>query len=173
MSRRSYPWPPAHPSVEAIMALVPMLKARLERAGIPLQDRDDILQEALLGAFSAARKDRYRPDPRVEPDKMLRVWLNAIVFHQIEHYRKRAHRRREKLRPAPERAGVGSPETSAEAWRVLGALAALRPELREVVRLHAMGWEIQEIAVRMAISRTSAAKRLRAARKHLGRKGGR
>jgi DNA-directed RNA polymerase specialized sigma24 family protein len=62
-----------------------------------------------------------------------------------------------------------SQEARTEAWETLRALAQLRPDLRAVVALDALGWKNREIAVHLDIPYGTAATRLRAARREIVR----
>jgi RNA polymerase sigma-70 factor (ECF subfamily) len=162
-------WPAEHPSVDTIAMEIPRLRTQLHRAGVPAQDMEDILQEILTGTIVAIREDRYQPDPHGEPRKALRRWLAGVAFRQIGHYRTCAYRRREIPRGTPERASDATPPPSAEGLDVLRALTKLPPELREVIKLEALGWRVTEIAVSLAISYSVASRRVRIARERIAR----
>lgn len=166
-------FPAEHPSVDTIAMEIPRLRTQLNRAGVPAQDMEDILQEILTGAIMAIREDRYQPDPRGEPRKALRRWLAGVAFRQIGHYRTCAYRKREIPRGTPENRSVATPPISAEALDIIRAMAALRPELREIVKLVGLGWRVTEIAVRLAVSRDVVSSRIHAARERIRRAGGR
>ncbi|WP_437787614.1 RNA polymerase sigma factor [Sorangium sp. So ce1097] len=64
----------------------------LARLGVRSQDIDDVAQEVLAGA--------YRALPRYDPSRgSVRSWLMGIATHQASNHFRRAHRRRERLRP--------------------------------------------------------------------------
>ncbi|WP_437694261.1 RNA polymerase sigma factor [Sorangium sp. So ce176] len=64
----------------------------LARLGVRAQDIDDVAQEVLAGA--------YRALPRFDPGRgSVRSWLMGIATHQASNHFRRAHRRRERLRP--------------------------------------------------------------------------
>ncbi|WP_433935663.1 RNA polymerase sigma factor [Sorangium cellulosum] len=64
----------------------------LARLGVRAQDIDDVAQEVLAGA--------YRALPRFDPSRgSVRSWLMGIATHQASNHFRRAHRRRERLRP--------------------------------------------------------------------------
>ncbi|WP_437625984.1 hypothetical protein [Sorangium sp. So ce1151] len=62
---------------------------------MPARDRDDVLQECLIGAVVAVREGRYRPQPELEPRRILQRWLIGIAGHQARKYHEKAYRRRE------------------------------------------------------------------------------
>ncbi|XXT17581.1 hypothetical protein WME94_45865 [Sorangium sp. So ce429] len=67
----------------------------LTRCGVPARDRDDVLQEVLIGAIVAVREGRYRPQPGLEPRRILQRWLVGIAVHQARKFHEKAYRRRE------------------------------------------------------------------------------
>ncbi|WP_437293003.1 hypothetical protein [Sorangium sp. So ce426] len=93
--------PVASPSIEVLWAERPFVALLLRALHVPARDRDDLLQTVLLGAWKAIRARRYRPDPLRHPRHALRAWLHGVVWHQVSHYRDRAHVRCEILLGAP------------------------------------------------------------------------
>ncbi|MDC0679009.1 hypothetical protein [Sorangium atrum] len=67
---------------EAILAESGLIRAMLARSGVPAADRDDVLQECLIGAVVAVREGRYRPEPGLHPRRVLQRWLIGIAGHQ-------------------------------------------------------------------------------------------
>ncbi|WP_437579810.1 RNA polymerase sigma factor [Sorangium sp. So ce887] len=64
----------------------------LARLGVRAQDIEDVAQEVLAGA--------YRALPRFDASRgSVRSWLMGIATHQASNHFRRAHRRRERLRP--------------------------------------------------------------------------
>ncbi|XXT22978.1 sigma-70 family RNA polymerase sigma factor [Sorangium sp. So ce429] len=71
----------------------------LARLGVRAQDIEDVAQEVLAGA--------YRALPRFDPSRgSVRSWLMGIATHQASNHFRRAHRRRERLRPLDDLAAL-------------------------------------------------------------------
>ncbi|AUX48709.1 uncharacterized protein SOCE26_102500 [Sorangium cellulosum] len=81
---------PIHVEPEAILVESGRLRAVLASCGVPAADRDDVLQEVLIGALVAVREDRYRPEPDMHPRSVLRRWLVGIAVHQATKYHSKA-----------------------------------------------------------------------------------
>ncbi|WP_159396904.1 RNA polymerase sigma factor [Sorangium cellulosum] len=82
----------------------------LARLGVRAQDVEDVAQEVLAGA--------YRALPRFDPSRgSVRSWLMGIATHQASNHFRRAHRRRERLRPFDELAALpdGTPDSEQRA----------------------------------------------------------
>ncbi|WP_437666585.1 RNA polymerase sigma factor [Sorangium sp. So ce1182] len=82
----------------------------LARLGVRAQDIDDVAQEVLAGA--------YRALPRFDPSRgSVRSWLMGIATHQASNHFRRAHRRRERLRPLDDLAALpdGTPDSEQRA----------------------------------------------------------
>ncbi|WP_437990024.1 RNA polymerase sigma factor [Sorangium sp. So ce145] len=93
---RSTPLRPAvSPPLATLVAEQRLIAARLVACGVPARDRDDVLQNVLIAAWSAIRAGRYRPDPRVDPRRALQRWLHGITWRQAGHHLERAHIRHE------------------------------------------------------------------------------
>ncbi|WP_437758748.1 RNA polymerase sigma factor [Sorangium sp. So ce1389] len=78
----------------------------LARLGVRAQDIEDVAQEVLAGA--------YRALPRFDPSRgSVRSWLMGIATHQASNHFRRAHRRRERLRPLDDLAALpdGTPDS--------------------------------------------------------------
>ncbi|WP_437960387.1 hypothetical protein WME76_48395 (plasmid) [Sorangium sp. So ce119] len=82
-----------------ILAESKLLRAVLANCGVPVRDRDDVLQECLIGAVVAVREGRYRPEPRLHPRRVLQRWLIGIAVHLARKYHEKAYRRREHAVP--------------------------------------------------------------------------
>ncbi|WP_433929459.1 hypothetical protein AB3662_37645 [Sorangium cellulosum] len=52
---------------ETILAQSKLLRAVLANCGVSVRNRDDVLQECLIGAVVAVREGRYRPAPWLDP----------------------------------------------------------------------------------------------------------
>ncbi|WP_438009846.1 sigma-70 family RNA polymerase sigma factor [Sorangium sp. So ce321] len=82
----------------------------LARLGVRAQDIEDVAQEVLAGA--------YRALPRFDPSRgSVRSWLMGIATHQASNHFRRAHRRRERLRPLDDLAALpdGTPDSEQRA----------------------------------------------------------
>ncbi|WP_437625867.1 RNA polymerase sigma factor [Sorangium sp. So ce1151] len=82
----------------------------LARLGVRAQDIEDVAQEVLAGA--------YRALPRFDPSRgSVRSWLMGIATHQASNHFRRAHRRREHLRPLDDLAALpdGTPDSEQRA----------------------------------------------------------
>ena len=108
----------------------------LDRLGVPLRDRRDVVQEVFL----AAHQSFHTYDPmRSRPER----WLNKITVHIAAHYRERAQHRREELteedffdlvdeRPTPDDL-IGISQDRRE---VLELLQTIKADLRSVLIAH-------------------------------------
>lgn len=172
MRRRGSGFPPAHPSVEMLMACRQLIVSTLVVCGIMQRDLDDLVQIVLMAAWKAIDTGRYRPDPTADPARTFRSWLMGIAWRQAMHHRARAHHRREvpaadPWRVAPE--PCTDPDVAALSAEVFVALWSLPLWAREVLLLAAAGHRPFEIARILRISYSAAAKRLRRARERLAR----
>ncbi|MGK4000642.1 hypothetical protein [Sorangium sp. So ce1024] len=93
--------PPVTIPPEAILAESGLIRSMLARCGVPACDRDDVLQECLVGAVVAVREGRYRPEPGLHPRRILQRWLIGISVHQARKYHEKAYRRWELAVPRP------------------------------------------------------------------------
>ncbi|KYF93349.1 hypothetical protein BE17_21335 [Sorangium cellulosum] len=114
----------------------------LARLGVRAQDIEDVAQEVLAGA--------YRALPRFDPSRgSVRSWLMGIATHQASNHFRRAHRRRERLRPLDDLAALpdGTPDSE---QRVIardrrGVLDKLLEEMPMERRCVFIAHEIEEI----------------------------
>ncbi|HTN90419.1 MAG TPA: sigma-70 family RNA polymerase sigma factor [Sorangium sp.] len=176
--RRGAKRPPAAPTQpppvtippEAILAESRLLRAMLARCGVPAADRDDVLQECLIGAIVAVREGRYRPQPGLEPSRILQRWLIGIAGHQARKYHEKAYRRREVAVVDPLAYVVGrvpSPYGEVEACALLDLLWLVEPRERRVLILVGEGDQVSGIARSLGLPIGTAFSRLRRGRKRL------
>ncbi|MGK3981735.1 RNA polymerase sigma factor [Sorangium sp. So ce136] len=114
----------------------------LARLGVRAQDIEDVAQEVLAGA--------YRALPRFDPSRgSVRSWLMGIATHQASNHFRRAHRRRERLRPLDDLAALpdGTPDSEqrAIARDRRGVLDRLLEEMPMERRCVFIAHEIEEI----------------------------
>lgn len=162
--------PPAHPAAELIVAEVVALRGLLLRFGVAAQDARDVEQEIALGAIVAIRSGRFRPDPTRDHCEMRRVWLVGIAVRVISHYRGKAFRRREVSVTDPW-SHVAEPTFTPVDWleasAALCALWTLPLWARETLLLAAVGHGVTEIARLLRVPVSTAAARMRRARRLL------
>ncbi|WP_437680516.1 RNA polymerase sigma factor [Sorangium sp. So ce131] len=137
----------------------------LARLGVRAQDVEDVAQEVLAGA--------YRALPRFDPSRgSVRSWLMGIATHQASNHFRRAHRRRERLRPLDELAALpdGTPDSEQRAIArdrrcVLDKLLEEMPfERRTVFVAHEIEeLDMADIAAQLAIPLSTAWSRHRLA----------
>ncbi|AUX28177.1 MULTISPECIES: RNA polymerase sigma factor [Sorangium] len=147
-----------------------MMRAILARCGMPARDRDDVLQECLIGAVVAAREGRYRPDPRLHPRRILQRWLLGIAVHQAGRYHEKASRRRELAVPRPLAYVAGwvpSPHREVETRALLELLWLVEPRERRVLILVGEGEQVSQVARSLGLPIGTVFSRLRLGRKHL------
>jgi RNA polymerase sigma-70 factor (ECF subfamily) len=140
-------------------ALVPKLRAMLARAGAPVADRDDLVQETALRL--------YRMWPTVDHERGVEPLARRIAMNAWrDQWRRRGER--EVLGDVPESATAHDTERAAlarlEVHEVSRAMARLRPATAAVLRTAAMDAECgaaadggTPAAVRMARSRARRA----------------
>ncbi|MCB9636651.1 MAG: sigma-70 family RNA polymerase sigma factor [Sandaracinus sp.] len=139
----------------------------LQRLGVPAVEAEDLLQEVFLVV--------HRRLGDFEPEKgELRAWLWGICVHVVRGWRKRAHRRRERVMEPPERLAESGerPDVVAQATDTAAALDALLEELDEERRVVLVMYEMEgcscaEIAAELAIPTGTVHSRLHAARRML------
>ncbi|WP_437816517.1 RNA polymerase sigma factor [Sorangium sp. So ce1078] len=155
--RRGAKRPPAAPTQppsvtippEAILAESRLLRHMLTRCGVPARDRDDVLQECLIGAVVAVREGRYRPQPGLHPRRILQRWLVGITVRQAAKYHEKAYRRHEVAVPDPRAYVTGrvpSPHGAVEARDLLDLLWLVEPRERKVLILVGEGEQVSEVA---------------------------
>ncbi|WP_441291912.1 RNA polymerase sigma factor [Sorangium sp. KYC3313] len=161
--------PRKRPTMQAILAERGIVLATL--AGIPKRDVADVEQQVLINAWNAIRRGLYRPDPRDEPRAALRKWLHGIAWRLASHYIHSAYVRRAVLHPSP--LGllpeVVGPNLHAqiEAREMLQVLDELPGWLREALLAVDAPEPLTEHARQRGMSPSTAASRLRIARKAL------
>lgn len=162
--------PPTTIPTEAILAESGLIRAMLARSGVPAHDRDDVLQECLIGAVVAVREGRYRPEPGLHPRRVLQRWLIGIAGHQARKYHEKAYRRREVAVPDPLAHVVGrvpSPYGEIEARALLKYLVLVEPRERRVLILVGEGERVSDVARRLRLPVGTAFSRLRRGRLRL------
>ncbi|XXX80483.1 RNA polymerase sigma factor [Sorangium sp. So ce134] len=114
----------------------------LARLGVRAQDIEDVAQEVLAGA--------YRALPRFDASRgSVRSWLMGIATHQASNHFRRAHRRRERLRPLDDLAELPDATPDSE-QRVIardrrGVLDQLLKELPMERRCVFVAHELEEL----------------------------
>ncbi|KYF51911.1 hypothetical protein BE04_18860 [Sorangium cellulosum] len=161
--------PRKKPTITAILAERGIIVATL--AGIPKRDRADVEQAVLIGAWSAVKRGKYRPDPKDEPRAALRKWLHGISWRQAGKYFEAAYTRRVILDPQPlgrlrEPVGIDL-HAQIEAREVLEALAELPDWQREALLSVNDPESLVAYARRRGMKPGTAASRLRIAREAL------
>ncbi|AGP36458.1 RNA polymerase sigma factor [Sorangium cellulosum] len=158
--------------MQAILAERDIVRATL--AGIPQRDRSDVEQAVFIGAWSAVRRGRFRPDPRVEPRVALRAWLRGISWRQASKYFEAAYTRRVILHAEPLGLlrGVVGPSLDAqiEARDLLRAIERLEPRHQEILLTVDAPETLAAYAAQRGMSQGTAASRLRIARAMLALK---
>ncbi|WP_437592655.1 RNA polymerase sigma factor [Sorangium sp. So ce1000] len=114
----------------------------LARLGVRAQDIEDVAQEVLAGA--------YRALPRFDPSRgTVRSWLMGIATHQASNHFRRAHRRRERLRPFDDLAALPDATPDSEQHVIArdrrGVLDKLLQELPMERRCVFVAHELEEI----------------------------
>ena len=141
--------------------------AIVRKVGVPVDARDDVLQEALLKAFRAIG--------RLDVGRQPLHWLNTLVANAARDYL-RAQRRRAALPLAPlvEREGAlpdafarhlrdrhpAPDEQVLVAEQVAQALSTLKPRERRVLLLRAHGYSEGEIARAEGTTKAAVKQRL-------------
>ncbi|XXY52537.1 sigma-70 family RNA polymerase sigma factor [Sorangium sp. So ce269] len=184
MSRRKRGAPPspppstplraaAFPSVDALVAEQRLVVARLIACGVPARDREDLLQIVLVAAWRAIQSGRYRPDPRADPRRALSAWLQGITWRQAGHHLGRAHVRRELPVDDPRALvdeGSVDPDGRLLARAALRALAELSARRRDLLLAASGPRPVTAHARAHGLAPSTAARRLRLARKALARR---
>lgn len=144
-----------------LAAAQPALRAYCARIGVPAQDRDDVLQEALARAWRS--RERFQPERPLEPwlcTIALRVWIDL-----------RARRAREvRSAEAPELAEAFDPRAEAPETRLdlERSLSTLRPLERDLLLLfHRDGFSLSDLADRFDLPLNTVKSHLRRARQRL------
>ncbi|XXX78964.1 sigma factor-like helix-turn-helix DNA-binding protein [Sorangium sp. So ce134] len=142
----------------------------LARCGVPARDRDDVLQECLIGAVVVVREGSYRPEPGLHPRRILQRWLVGIAVHQDGRYHQKAYRRHEVAVPDPRASVTGrapSPHGEVKARALLDLLWMVEPRERKVLILMGEGEHVSEIARSIGVPTGTAFSRLRRGRRRL------
>ncbi|WP_437935270.1 sigma factor-like helix-turn-helix DNA-binding protein [Sorangium sp. So ce341] len=137
---------------------------------LPARDRDDVLQECLIGAVVAVREGRYRPQHGLEPRRILQRWLVGIVVRQAAKYHEKSYRRHEVAVPDPRAYVAGrvpSPHGEVEARALLELLWLVEPRERLVLILVGEGEQVSEVARSLGLPVGTAFSRLRRGRSRL------
>ncbi|WP_437752007.1 RNA polymerase sigma factor [Sorangium sp. So ce1389] len=158
--------------MQAILAERGIVRATL--AGIPKRDRADVEQIVIIAAWSAAKRGRYRPDPKDKPRDALRKWLHGIAWRQASKYFESAYVRRAVLHAEPLgllRGFVGpSLDAQVEARDLLRAIERLEPRHQEILLVVDAPETLSAYAAQRGMSQGTAASRLRIARAMLALK---
>ncbi|AGP39449.1 RNA polymerase sigma factor [Sorangium cellulosum] len=135
---------------------------------MPARDRDDVLQECLIGAVVAVREGRYRPQPELHARRILQRWLVGIAVRQAAKYHEKSYRRHEVAVPDPRvyvTGRVPSPHGEVEARALLELLWLVEPRERKVLVLVVEGEHVSEVARNLGVPQGTAFSRLRRGRK--------
>ncbi|WP_438026370.1 RNA polymerase sigma factor [Sorangium sp. So ce233] len=128
-------------------------------------------QVVVIAAWSAIRRGKYRPDPKVKPRDALRKWLHGIAWRQAAHYFESAYVRRFILDPQPlgRLRGVVGPDLHAqvEARDLLRAVERLEPRHQEILLAVDAPETLSAYARQRGMNPFTAASRLRIARQAL------
>ncbi|WP_437961341.1 sigma-70 family RNA polymerase sigma factor [Sorangium sp. So ce119] len=156
------------------MAERSVIMAVIVASGVPARDRHDVAQEILLNAWRSVKRGMYRPDPKAEPRKALRGWLYGVSWRKVGHHLKSAYVRRvvlsaQPLGWLPEPTGP-SLEAQVAAREVLDAMAELAPWQLEAILSVDDPLSLVAYARRRGMNPSTAASRLRIARKALAMK---
>jgi DNA-directed RNA polymerase specialized sigma24 family protein len=100
--------------LEVLWSFRPRLRRLVRRFGVPERDAEDVVQEAMLGAWRSIVDGRWQPAEYSAA--LLWRWLTAIAFRQARNETRRPHHR---LLLAPER--VDAAWLVGDAERVLDA----------------------------------------------------
>jgi len=137
--------------------------------GVHESDLEDVCQEVFIVV--------HRRLPGFEGRSALRTWIYGIALRVVADYRKKAHRKRERLyAEPPELADHGSPERHAAATQAFARLDRILAQLSEERRQVFVLYEIEqlpmsEIAEMVGCPLKTAYSRLEAAREIVLRKG--
>ncbi|CAN97896.1 hypothetical protein predicted by Glimmer/Critica [Sorangium cellulosum So ce56] len=162
-------FPKKKPSIEAIMAERDIVRATI--AGIPLRDREDVEQTAVVAVWNAIRRGMFRPDPRDTPRVAIRKFMHGVAWRTAAHHINSAYTRRVVLTEQPLgllRDLVGPDlEAQVAAREVLDAVASLPDWQREALLSVDSPESLVEYAKRRRMNPSTAASRLRIAREAL------
>ena len=137
--------------------------------GVHESDLEDVCQEVFIVV--------HRRLPGFEGRSALRTWIYGIALRVVADYRKKAHRKRERLyAEPPELVDHGSPERHAVATEAFARLDRVLAQLSEERRQVFVLYEIEqlpmsEIAELVGCPLKTAYSRLEAAREIVMRKG--
>ncbi|AUX25133.1 hypothetical protein SOCEGT47_056770 [Sorangium cellulosum] len=166
--------PPAFPSIEALMAEQGLIVGTLIKSGVPRRDRADVAQQVLLGAWQSVKRGMYRPDPRLEPRVALRNWLRGVAWRNASHYVLSAYVRHSIIHPEPLglRRDILGPSLEAQilARDMLEVLVDLKAWQREILLALDDPESLVQYAKRRGLNPSTAASRLRIARKALAQR---
>ncbi|HSO00730.1 MAG TPA: sigma-70 family RNA polymerase sigma factor [Candidatus Nanopelagicales bacterium] len=149
------------------------MRALLPGLHVSAGDREDVIQDILLGAWEAIASGRYQPPDAVDPQEAFQRWLYGVTRHQCGHYIGAAWRRRALLTAEPYELAGAEPAAPSLEERVAGreALDAFNsiPEwAREVLVLRFVDeYDGPSIAAILGCKRSTAASRIRIARAYL------
>ncbi|HEX9296470.1 MAG TPA: sigma-70 family RNA polymerase sigma factor [Polyangiaceae bacterium] len=139
----------------------------LRRLGVARADLEDVCHEVFVTIHR--HLDEY------DPSRPLRPWLFLFAYRQASDYRRRSHRRHERLGDGLEPADDSPlPDELAEQREdrslVLHALDALDLEKRAVLVMHEIdGYPMPQVAAALAIPLNTGYSRLRLARQEFAR----
>jgi RNA polymerase sigma-70 factor, ECF subfamily len=134
----------------------------LRRLGVPDRDLEDLTHDVFLVA--------YRHFADYDPARPLKPWLFGISVRVAIAYRRRAHHRRELIRPVPDLADERAPADEQLVERqarelVLRALESIDADRRPVFIMHDLdGYSMPEIVETLGIPLNTGYSRLRLAR---------
>ena len=165
--RPANPYPTVYLDAAVLVLETVFIRRVLVHMGFRGTDIDDLCQVVFIGAWRSMTAGRFRPDPAMPLEHILRLWLVGITWRQASHWRERAFRRREVLRWNPW-AQVGEPAEEADprhdAREALAALARLRRQDQRILMLAAQGVGVVDLARHLQWPLTTAVNRLRRAR---------
>jgi RNA polymerase sigma-70 factor (ECF subfamily) len=124
-------------------------------------DAEDVVQEAVMGAFEQAGRFRGR--------STVKTWLTRIVMRQAARsHRRRARRATDDLPQGMASGGMEAPESAHMRMDVMRALQGLTPDHREVVVLREFeGMSYAEMAETLDLPQGTVESRLHRARQEL------
>ena len=158
------PLKPAHSFADVFAGHASYVLGLLARLGVAASDVEDVAQDVFVVI--------HQKLPEFEGRSSLKTWVCGICLRKASDYRRRAHRRHERLVPGPgeHASAAGDPERSAlrseDVLRLQQALASLPEPLLQVFVLY----EIEElpmsdVALAVGCPRFTGYTRLRAARR--------
>lgn len=146
----------------AVQPHVAWLHRQLLRLGVRTADVDDVTQELLITLYR--RRDEY------DPARPLRAYLFGYLFRMASDYRRKSHRRHERVGAwAPESVSSTTPEDHASARAELDlvqrALEQLPEERRDVFVMAVIEqYSAPEVAEALGVPLNTVYSRLRVAR---------